>query len=199
MIIPPGFLGASYELRLGGFARSAFVTCGHENDTGSNDPVALASALLDTMIGADSFQGLLDSQVVMASCTVRLGQDGGEPLVGVDTGTIAGSRNSLSPAGNVAVLVHKRTASGGRRNRGRFFLPWHIANTNILEDGTIDSTTVAALQTDMNGWRTALVAASLPPVVLHSTGLTVPPAPTPITTFQVDNLVATQRRRLGRT
>lgn len=171
---------------------------GHANDSGVTDPVTLASNLLDAMLGATNFQSRLDSNVTMRSCTVRLGQDGGEPLVGVDTGTQPGLLSSASPPANVAVLCHKRTAVGGRRNRGRLFLPWFVIETNVAEDGVIDGSTVSAIQTALNNWRTTLVTASLPPVVLHSVGLTTPGAPTPITSFQVDALVATQRRRLGR-
>lgn len=198
MIIPPGFLSASYELQLTGFSRSAFITMGHENNTGANDPVAIAEALLDVMITGTSFDNGLDSNVVMRSCTVRLGQDGGEPIVGVGTGSTPGSLSSASPPANVAVLVHKRTAAGGRRNRGRLFLPWYVIETNVQEDGTIDSGTVSGMNGFMAGWRNEMITANLPPVLLHSVGQTIAPAPTPITSLTVDNLVSTQRRRLGR-
>lgn len=198
MIIPPGFLSASYELQLAAFSRSAFITMGHENNTGVNDPVELAETLLDAMLTGVTFQDGLDSNVTMRSCTVRLGQDGGDPLVGVGTGSATGGLSSASPPANVAVLVHKRTAAGGRRNRGRLFIPWYVIETNVQEDGTIDSGTVSAINGYMNGWRTNLVTVQLPPVVLHSVGNSVAPAPTPITALTVDNLVATQKRRLGR-
>lgn len=198
MIIPPGFLLASYELRLTSFNRSAFITMGHENDSGVTDPVTLASNLLDAMAGGSSFQARLDSNVVMASCTVRVGQDGGEPLVGQDTGTLAGSLTATTLPPNCAVLVHKRTARGGRRGRGRLFIPWYADEGGVNEDGTLTSTILNPMQTALNGWRTALVAASLPPVLLHDTGLTTPGAPDLITSFTVDPVISTQRRRLGR-
>jgi hypothetical protein len=198
MIIPPGFLASSFQLSLAGFSRSAYITLGHENDSGSNDPQVIASALLDTMLVANSFASVLDNNVLMQSCRVSIGQDGGEPLVGVDTGTVSGSANISSTPANVALLVHKRTASGGRRHRGRMFIPWMLSEATVEEDGTIQTTPLNTLQTAMNNWRSAMVTANLPPVLLHSAGLTITPAPTPISSFQVDRLVATQRRRLGR-
>jgi len=67
--------------------------------------------------------------------------------------------------------------------------------------------------TTLAGWQTALTAfwnrvvatpGVLGPVVLHSTSPAIPTitdprlAPDPITTFQVDGVIATQRRRLRR-
>lgn len=189
---------ASYELRLTGFNRSAYVTMGHANDTGITDAVAIASNLLDAFGGVGSMMTRLDNNVVNASCTVRLGQDGADPIVGTDTGSIAGSRSGESPSPNVAVLIHKRTAAGGRRNRGRMFVPWGVTDAEVNEDGTLLGTVISPWNGALNSWRTLLTTASLPPVVLHSVGLTLPGVPTPITSMTVDPVVSTQRRRLGR-
>lgn len=198
MIIPPGFAAVALEMRLAGFSRSAFITYGVENEAALTDPVAIAQAQLTALSSGGGFLTQLDNSVTMASATIRLGQDGGEPLVGVATGVLTGALTSNSPSANVALLVHKRTAVGGRRNRGRFFIPWYVSEGDVGEDGVIVGTGVTAKQNAMNSWRIALGAAAFPMVVLHSVGNTAPGVPTPVSALQVDPLIATQRRRLGR-
>jgi hypothetical protein len=94
---------------------------------------------------------------------------------------------------NCAVLVRKNTASGGRRNRGRLYMPpaW-ISEGNIGPSGTILSTFVTAVQVRANTTRARLVTSGQAPMVLHSDGA----AGTLITNFSVDGRLATQRRRM---
>jgi len=51
----------------------------------------------------------------------------------------------------------------------------------------------------MLAWRLALSSAAVPLVLLHAPGQTALPPPDPVTGLTVDRIVATQRRRLGRT
>lgn len=198
MIIPPGYLLASYELRLASFNRSSFITLGHKNETGLTDPTAIAAAAYDPLLGSGSFQGRLDSNVTLASCTVRIGQDGGDPLVGQFVGSQTGLLSATTLPPNCAVLIHKRTARGGRRGRGRLFIPWYVDEGGVAEDGTLTGTVLTPIQNAMNGWRTAMNLDNLPPYLLHDTGLTATGAPDLITSFTADPVISTQRRRLGR-
>lgn len=99
-----------------------------------------------------------------------------------------------------AVLVRKRTALGGKRFRGRFYLPpaWfsesgvdHLGNLSGGLSPFIDR--VDTLMEDFD-------AAGLDPVLLHSPSEASPedpvPPPTLITSLQVQTRIATQRRRL---
>lgn len=105
------------------------------------------------------------------------------------TGTLA--KNPCPP--NTALLVRKNTAGGGRRNRGRMFMPpaW-IGEEDIGPLGNIDASDLSDFQTLMGGFMTDIGAAGLVPVLLHSDGGT----PTVVTSLAVQSTVATQRRRL---
>jgi hypothetical protein len=91
--------------------------------------------------------------------------------------------------------VRKSTNLGGRKNRGRWYIPWYCAESDLNELGVMGSGTVAAIQSAMNVLRGGLNASGVPLVVLHQTSLAVPGIVGSLTT---DSLVATQRRRLGR-
>ncbi len=197
-IIPPGFGAVSIELKHSGLARPSFITFGIDNNSGATDPGDVASAIEGAGKGAGSFTSRLNTEVTCGPVTVRLGQDGGEPTVGVSLTTSAGLLNIVTPPQNVAVLIQKRTALGGRRNRGRLYLPWYIDEAGVDEVGTITVGSIAAIQAAMTAWRSALVAANLPMVILHNPGVTITPAPVNVTSLFCTGLISTQRRRLGR-
>jgi hypothetical protein len=96
------------------------------------------------------------------------------------------------------MLVHKGTARGGRRGRGRLFIPWCLNNSDIGEDGLIGTTSMSSRQSAMNVFLAKLATESVPMVLLHDQGLTAPGSPDAVTYLNVDKLISTQRRRLGR-
>jgi hypothetical protein len=57
---------------------------------------------------------------------------------------------------------------------------------------------VTAIQAAVIKWNSDLVASGNPMVILHSPGRTTAGPPDPVTGIVVSNVVATQRRRLGR-
>lgn len=97
---------------------------------------------------------------------------------------------------NVSVLVKKVSGLAGRANRGRnYFPPGRLAEVDVNNTGMIDGADVTAIQAELDSIFASLVA---DPdidglVILHSIA---GPVPTPITALQLDNRVATQRRRL---
>lgn len=97
---------------------------------------------------------------------------------------------------NVAVLVQKRSASGGRQNRGRMYLPPYMWTSPAVDGaGNIAAANVNALQTRITALDAALTLDGHQPVILHSDPTAIP---TVITTFVVANRVATQRTRTRR-
>jgi len=110
----------------------------------------------------------------------------------VATSTQIGGKAGQSQTPNTAWLVRKNTAAGGRKNRGRLYIPGLVeADVNGL--GSIGSTAVASMQDAIEGFVAAMATAELFPDLLHSdTG----DEPTPITSMVVDSLAATQRRRM---
>jgi hypothetical protein len=120
-------------------------------------------------------------------------------------GTYAGTTAILPP--NSAYLVRKKTLFAGKRNRGRWYVPG-VQDADVNEVGVLLAARITAWQSALNGLFTDL--ATFTPVIIHSvlceagdashTGphSDTPLPPTPITNFEIDNIIATQRRRLNR-
>ncbi len=98
---------------------------------------------------------------------------------------------------NCTYLIQKRSGLGGRRRRGRLYLPpppeGAVGPTGLLTAGEL-----GLMQTAMTNW---LAAMNTSPgiedmVILHSTGISGTPAPTPVNQLVVSPTIATQRRRL---
>lgn len=112
---------------------------------------------------------------------------------------VPGTGSSARHPASVAVLVQKRTAFAGRKNRGRFYFPG-IPNSDTAPGTDPNALTPGAL----TQWQTgvdALFAAlkddgplsPLNPVILHPSPSTTV---TEITSFSVQSRLATQRNRL---
>jgi hypothetical protein len=177
-------------------AREAFVTFGV--DPTDADPFLVENSVFGAVTAAGSLNSIIDSTATLSRIRVSLGTDGAADVVADVAHTTAGGRSLVAPPPNVAVLVHKRSTLGGRRGRGRMFLPWATNESNIDEIGIILNTEVTTLQTAMGVFRGQLSSASCPMVILHDPGKTAAGPPTLVSSLTVDPLVGTQRRRLGR-
>jgi hypothetical protein len=196
-VIPIGFSDFSVEIAHSLYGRRSFVTGGVDN--GANlDPSNIAQAVFDSFT-IPLMLGRLDSNATVMSATVRMGTDG-SPLIGVSTSPPeAGTLSQSTVAANSAVLVNKRTALGGRKNRGRWFLPWFITESEVDEIGIITPASVASLQTALNACLVAFQAAPIDGlVILHDSESPPPHDPTPVVQLQASSLIGSQRRRLGR-
>ena len=110
----------------------------------------------------------------------------GADIAGTLSGTLATPQNSL--------LVTKVTAEGGRKGRGRMY--WPGTQEGVWDNyGVIDNAARATFQSHFDDWFDSHTAAELPMALLHGDPDT--PSST-ITSLLVRNLIATQRRRLGR-
>lgn len=137
-----------------------------------------------SMIDDYSFEG----------CVATDGTSSGD-LVAQFLAHTQGSVTDSCITSNCALLVKKQTALGGRRNRGRFFAPPSFLNEGAVDaSGNISSGPLASIQTMWTNFFNALATADLEPQLFHQGAGA--PAPTPITGFQVDSLIATQRRRM---
>lgn len=197
MPTPAGFAACSYEFQQTGLTRKAYVTFGV--DPTDTDPVTVAGQVLGAYSAAGSLKTVMDSSVSLTAVRVSLGTDGAADLVYVlGAAVVGGASGSYAPP-NCAVLFHKTTARGGRRGRGRMFLPWAVLQSSLDETGIITSAYVTTLTNAALAWRTALSSATVPLVLLHGPGKTPVVAPDPVTSITADRMIATQRRRLGRT
>lgn len=200
LIIPPGYLQAVYVIRLAGDSEDMVVTCGHELDSASGANADDAANDLFIAFKNELIPAFFNAEYSLDNVTVYLGQDG-PTLVNISDqpAEVGGGSFNVQPP-NVAYLIRKRTDLGGRRGRGRFYMPC-VSESTVDAVGNVSTTAQTNIQTALDDWMTALTdtigSRLYPPVVLHrSEGIGTEPPPTPITRFTIDSKVATQRRRL---
>lgn len=112
---------------------------------------------------------------------------------GLATYAALGTRTGTALPPQVAALARKNSLTGGRRGRGRTYLPG-LEITQTTEGGFLVSAQQGALQGGIESVRTGAASAGLPLVILHDDGgLTIPSG---ITSFEVQAILATQRRRI---
>lgn len=115
------------------------------------------------------------------------------PLVGSFFDPVVGSGGSAGLVINCAGLLKKNTARGGRKGRGRAFIPPTFASEAQVDPvGTIDSGVVSVTQDCFDQFVDDLATAGITPYLLHEDGST----PNEITSLTLQATVATQRRRL---
>ena len=190
-VIPPGYAQANFVF--GGIAmpNGAEVTLGIDVSGWAGTPTSAAIAL------ASSWNtNLLDFQpsfVSFETVRVKYGPEATGPTGEAVGGGSGGSPgNPTSP--NVAYLVRKSTAFGGRAGRGRFYMPG-VTEDNIDGGGVVLPAGRAAINTGLDDFRTGLESIDSPIVLLHGVGSPLT-SPTPVTDLSLDARVATQRRRL---
>lgn len=136
---------------------------------------------------------LLDSGWLWGPVEVSLGPSTA-PISGQGTSSAVGGAVITSTPANFSVLVQKRTATGGRRGRGRNYWMAAADESSVSEGGEWDPASVANFQTAMDDFLTELNTNGVPMVLLHNDGGT----PSPVTALVVQQLGATQRRRMRR-
>ena len=117
-----------------------------------------------------------------------------EPIVAESLAGSGGGAAGQAVPNNTALLIRKRTDRGGRRGRGRAFLP--PTQADAVDGGALLSSVIAAAASEafadlMVAYSTVLGGV---PHLLHTTE--AGGAPDEITGFSCDTRVATQRRRL---
>jgi len=146
----------------------------------------------------------LDSQCTVGPTTLRVGQDGGDPLSVEGSVTDVGEETGAMMPPNSNLLVKKQTALGGRRGRGRCFIPWVLQDAAVSDVGQIDSGSLAVRQSDAESWLAVLDSTTVatyetPMYLLHDTrGAGTEPAPSLVTALSVPSLISVQNRRIGR-
>lgn len=138
--------------------------------------------------------GQMIDEYSLESCVAAFGTSSGD-LVAQFVSHSQGTVSDSPITSNCALLVRKNTALGGRRNRGRFFAPPTLLNEGAVDaSGNISSGPLASLQTLWTNLFNGLASADLEPQLFHQGAFA--PSPTPVTSFTVDSLIATQRRRM---
>ena len=190
-VIPTGFIQANLKFTGNSSPLGAEVTCGFDATGFVGDVADMAQEIGDQWTA--SIRTVMPGTVILGSVLVKAGPNETGPSAEVPINSV-GSGGGASASPNVAILVSKNTAFGGRAGRGRFYHPGP-QESEVDPNGALSGAFVAGMQTEVNDFFGALTTAGLEPVLLHGVGSPLT-TPTPITSFTVDGRVATQRRRL---
>ena len=196
-LIPLGFAQVNLRWTLTGDLEEMVSTIGITLDGTSETPEAVAQSVATYWLAAWPAASLSNAYQFVGA-TAYVGQDGGPPASGEYLINSSGGSSSAKLPNNCAVLVRKNTGTGGRRNRGRMYLPaGYIDEGQVDNLGVINGAVVTSMQSQMNAFRTALAGSGEVgvPVILHSE---LPSTPTVVTSFSVQTRIATQRKRLRR-
>lgn len=184
--IPPGFAELVHHFDAPGQSGDIITSIG-ASGTDLND-----DALQDQYVAAAVFlMGNLNNSITMTTIDFVLGQDGNDDVV---VSRVAGhpgiSGGGMVPI-NTTFLFQKRTALGGRRGRGRMYLPG-VSEGAVADDGSLDTGVAAGLAANIGTWL-ADWPGDWVPALFHQSA---PYAPSMITSINVSPKVATQRTRL---
>ena len=189
MIIPVDFCQANFKYT--GLA----APTGAENVLGllvgsDTDPADVAAKCITAW--TDNIAALVVNDLTLSSVLVKFGPNATGLAAEVGSGqTGAAGGAGMTPQN--ALLVRKNTTHGGRKGRGRMFLPG-ITEGTADESGTIAGGTVAIYQAGFDGFLADLTAGGNTPFLLHNDETD----PYEITSFSVQALMATQRDRIRR-
>lgn len=184
--IPPGFCELVHHFDAPGQSGDIITSVG-AGGTLFND----TDAQNEYIVAADELLGNLNNHVTGTTIDFVLGQDGPDDVViSRAWGSPGVAGGNMTPI-NSAFLLQKRTATGGRRGRGRMYLPG-VGEGAVGDDGTLDAGVAAGIQTNVDNWLGAWPGDWVP-MLLHQVA---PFTPSQITVISVSPKVATQRTRL---
>lgn len=192
-IIPVGF--AQINFRMTGFGVPYGAECVLGVEFGSF-PAPTPSLIADDAADAWAVHIMprMTADITLSEVSCKFGPNDTGPQGTVSRAVVGGvAQAGVTP--NVAVLVRKNTAGGGRRNRGRMYVPGQ-PEAPLNANGDLTAPELNAWQVAFDGFYNALTTGALEPVVLHSPGISATPPPTGILGFSVQARVATQRDRL---
>lgn len=196
LVIPEGFAHVIHSISLAGDPEPMAITYGIAVE-GTPTPNDLAAACFEF---ADALKTQMPSQYTFSGTEVRWQDQAppSPPVIGVDTQTAVGTNASTVLPQNCSYLVHKRSTTGGRGGRGRFYLPGPLEG-QTSPTGVLDVLVVSNFNTLLTAALAALVATPEvgQMVILHdSLGANAADNPVTVSALQCDPSIATQRRRL---
>ena len=198
LVIPPGFADIALELRAQGDPDPWYVTFGVDISESGGDVEEIAAGMLSAW---EPVMGAISTIVNCTGVKLAIGQDGDPPVRAFITpvGGMNGGQSAQVLPQNCALLVRKNTAIGGRRAKGRFFVPACLTEAEVDNIGAISNGLMASLSNPLGTFFESLEDATppTPMVVLHNDeGVSPIIDPTLVTSLSLDNVISTQRRRL---
>ena len=186
MIIPVGFVQVNLKFTGTGVPTGAEMTFGSSNESNQSlENIADSYADAWNTSGMDSW---MSADVSLTSILVKKGPNA-TGASGEFPYAIPGSNSSADPPQS-AVLLRKVTEQGGRRGRGRSYMPGVPGNACVAS-GELTSAYIGFLQTSCDAFLSALETAVLDMYLLHADGTD----PYKVIAYTVQARSATQRRR----
>lgn len=192
-IIPVGYGQANIVLGGAGVPSGAEITFGINVDGFAGDPTDAATAIAAAFVAEIIPE--MTNRVGMDHVLVKFGPEDTGPSGTSGSPTLGPANVEVAPP-NTAYLITKTTAFGGRAGKGRVFLPG-VPESVVSQTGAISTGTVSALTAAFQAFDGLLVAADLPPYLLHGVGSPIT-SPSRITSWVCSSIAATQRRRMRR-
>jgi hypothetical protein len=194
VVIPVGYALVRMRFTLSGSTRAINMVYGVR----PGDPFDDANAVADRV--ADNWESAASGFSQQANTVTLVGIDtkynrAGTIEIGSRTASRAGARSEACNSINTAGLLTKQTGIAGRRNRGRFFFPG-IPEGFVDPAGKLDTAYKASLQAAVNTWFGLHQTNSTEMNVLHAEPPAPAPPPTVVNGLQVQDIAATQRRRM---
>ncbi len=207
--VATGYIQANYLYRLVGDSELMAITCGHFGTPGAATPTPdeIALDLSNRHLNALTFDER-SVNYVFEGTDIYWRPSAATLLFGSNRVSSAGTRAAASMTQNVAMLATKVTAGASRRRQGRFFFPpAYVAEADVDQLGNISAARILDVQAMLTSWHDGLTSLipppaspnvfdSYPPVVLRPDAAAG--APTTVSSFRLESIVATQRRRLRR-
>jgi hypothetical protein len=193
--LPAGFYAWAAKFDGAALPRGAAIT-GAGINAGALTAAAIAEALGNSI--AAELVPLISNGVVLREVYVRLGSNDGLGLSFTRLLTATGGDLGSPTSPNVTYLFKASTNLGGKRGRGRFYLPG-VTEGSVSEAGNLGGDKRTALTAGAVDLLTAMDAVTLPLAIAHRypEGFIGPKlAPSVVTLLTVDPRVATQRGRL---
>jgi hypothetical protein len=193
IIVPPGYSNARFVFTCDGVVEPMGFSLGMTSVT-VGTPLALAEIARQTFKDLVwGFGDAVSNAYTFREVQVATESEGGPVIATAFDGDV-GNITAFNPPANCCILLTKITALGGRRNRGRTYIPagWLFEN-EVDASGRIQPAAAGAMETRMNNWLAALTLEDVQPVLFHSSA---PTTPTPIIGYAASTLIGTQRRRI---
>jgi hypothetical protein len=203
MTVPVGYAEMSIEYRNSGDPQPWYNVFGVAVDLATQSAQEHVDHVAGVWYGA--LVSAFSTSTTLNNVIGRFGQDGGDPVtVETSVAPLNGTGTGQKLPQNCALLVRKQTSLGGRRGRGRIFVPNVLDESEVTNTGVIGTSTVSGFQSIFTDILDDLAApdvvsgAETPMVLLHSAPSlgAEPLAPTLVNSVAVDSVIATQRRRL---
>jgi len=189
MIIPTGYGQVNFMFTGLGVPLGAECTLGFDNDL---TQTAQACADGFATIWVSNIMSHLSSNITFAGTLVKLGPNATGPSAVSPASQPGSDGSAMTPPAN-AFLGRKVTQLGGRKGRGRMFVPG-LEDSDVDTGGFVGSGKLSALTTAFNDFLSDATSLDLFPVLLHGDSTT----PTLIDELTVDSRCGTQRRRQRR-